>query len=155
MALAQQKYDHTAASMIGLLKYGSGLPFNRLQRLQGNCEIPLAASTQWGIVYAAALLIAAAYEELIRQAAQGEVVYNDDTTVKILELMGERAKKSPPPDDPHEDGSTRTGHVHFGRRANAKASGSRFLQRTPACGRKPERCLGTSRRGIGSADSNV
>lgn len=100
--MGDQKYDHTAASMIGLLKYGSGLPFNRLQRLQGNCEVPLAASTQWGIVYAAALLIAAAYEELIRQAAQGEVVYNDDTTIKILELMGERAKKCPPPEDPHD-----------------------------------------------------
>ena len=37
------KHDHTVASMIGLLKYGSGLPFNRLQ---GSCEIPLAASTQ-------------------------------------------------------------------------------------------------------------
>ena len=105
--MGEAKYDHTVASMIGLLKYGSGLPFNRLRRLQGNCEIPLAASTQWGIVYAAALLMAAAYEELIRQAAQGEVVYNDDTTVKILELMGERAKKSPPADDPHE--SDRTG----------------------------------------------
>jgi hypothetical protein len=104
--VGEQKYDHTAASMIGLLKYGSGLPFNRLQRLQGNCQIPLAASTQWGIVYAVALLIAAAYEELIRQAAQGEVVYNDDTTVKILELMGERAKKSPPPDDPHDPDRT-------------------------------------------------
>ena len=104
--VGEQKYDHTVASMIGLLKYGSGLPFNRLQRLQGNCEIPLAASTQWGIVYAAALLMAAAYEELIRQAAQGEVVYNDDTTVKILELMGQRAKKSPPPDDPHDPDRT-------------------------------------------------
>jgi hypothetical protein len=30
------------------------------------------------------------------------VLHNDDTTVKILELMGERAKKSPPPDDPHD-----------------------------------------------------
>jgi hypothetical protein len=102
----QQKYDHTVASMIGLLKYGSGLPFNRLQRLQGNCAIPLAASTQWGIVDAASLLLVAAYEELIRQAAQGEVVYNDDTTVKILELMGERAKKSPPPEDPHDPDRT-------------------------------------------------
>ena len=100
--MGEQKYDHTVASMIGLLKYGSGLPFNRVRRLQGNCEIPLAASTQWGIVYAAALWMAAAYEELIRQAAQGEVVYNDDTTVKILELMGQRAEKSPPADDPHD-----------------------------------------------------
>jgi len=104
--VGDQKYDTTVASMIGLLKYGSGLPFNRLQRLQGNCEIPLAASTQWSIVSAAALLIAAAYKELIRQAAQGEVVYNDDTTVKILELMGERAEKSPPPDDPHDPDRT-------------------------------------------------
>lgn len=100
--MGEAKYDHTVASMIGLLKYGSGLPFNRLRRLQGSCKIPLAASTQWGIVYAAALLMAAAYEEFIRQAAQGEVIYNDDTTVKILELMGQRAQKSPPPDDPHD-----------------------------------------------------
>lgn len=96
-----QKYDHTVASMIALLKYGSGLPFNRLERLQGTCELPLAASTQWQIVHASSLLLAAAHEELIRQAAQGEVVYNDDTTVKILELMGERVKKSPPVDDEH------------------------------------------------------
>lgn len=101
-----EKYDHTVASMIGLLKYGSGLPFNRLQRLQGNCELPLAASTQWEIVHASSSLLRAAYEELIRQAAQGEVVYNDDTTVKILELMGERARKSPPPNDEHDPGRT-------------------------------------------------
>lgn len=104
--MGQQKYDHTVASMIGLLKYGSGLPFNRVQRLQGSLKIPLAASTQWGIVKAAALLMAFAYEELIRQAAQGEVLYNDDTTVKILELMGQRATKSLPPDDTHDPGRT-------------------------------------------------
>ncbi len=104
--IGERKYDHTVASMIGLLKYGSGLPFNRLQRLQGNCELPLAASTQWEIASAAALLIVAAHEELIRQAAQGDVVYNDDTTVKILELMGERLKKSPPPDDEHDPDRT-------------------------------------------------
>ena len=104
--IGEEKYDPTVASMIGLLKYGSGLPFNRLQRLQGNCQIPLAASTQWGIVYAAALLLAAAYEELIRQASRGEVVYNDDTTVKILELMGQRAEKSPPADDAHDPDRT-------------------------------------------------
>jgi transposase len=104
--ISKQKYDHTVATMIGLLKYGSGLPFNRLQRLQRNFGVPLAASTQWGIVHAAVLLLAAAYEELIRQAAQGEVLHNDDTTVKILELMGARAKHSPPPDDPHHPDRT-------------------------------------------------
>jgi transposase len=82
------KYDATAGSMIGLLKYGSGLPFNRLEGLQGHLEIPLPASTQWDIVQAVATNLAPAFEELIRQAAQGEVLHNDDTTVKILELMG-------------------------------------------------------------------
>jgi len=87
-----KKYDATAASMIALLKYGSGLPFNRLERLQGSLGIPLPASTQWDIVSATASVIAPIYEELIRQAAQGEVLYNDDTTMKILELMGKRAR---------------------------------------------------------------
>jgi transposase len=88
-----QKYDATAGSMIGLLKYGSGLPFNRLEGLQGHLEIPLPASTQWDIVEAVAGQLAPAFDELIRQAAQGEVVHNDDTTVKILELMGEGRSK--------------------------------------------------------------
>ena len=83
-----RKYDATAGSMIGLLKYGSGLPFNRLDGLQGDLGVPLPASTQWDIVQAVATSLAPAFEELIRQAAQGEVLHNDDTTVKILELMG-------------------------------------------------------------------
>lgn len=87
--VGDQKYDETAASMIGLLKYGSGLPFNRLQGLEGNLGIPLPASTQWEIVRDASKQIAPAHEELIRQAAQGEVLHNDDTAAKILSLMKE------------------------------------------------------------------
>ena len=88
-----EKYDATAASMIALLKYGSGLPFNRLQGLQGNLGIPLPASTQWDVVHALAKLIKPVYREFIRLAAQGDVLFNDDTTIKILELMGKRAKQ--------------------------------------------------------------
>ena len=94
-----KKYDATAASMIALLKYGSGLPFNRLQGLQRNMEIPLPASTQWDVIAAFAPSAVPAYEALITQAAQGDVLYNDDTTVKILEFMGERAKKQAFDDD--------------------------------------------------------
>jgi transposase len=86
------KYDATAGSMIGLLKYGSGLPFNRMQGLQGNLGIPLPASTQWDIVHAQAKHLQPVYDELIRQGADGDVIYNDDTTIKILELMGKRAQ---------------------------------------------------------------
>jgi transposase len=82
------KYDESAAAMIGLLKYGCGLPFNRLERLERGLGIPLPASTQWDLVARAAEWLDPAYRELIRQAAQGEVLHNDDTTAKILELMG-------------------------------------------------------------------
>jgi transposase len=92
-AAGDQKYDATAGSMIGLLKYGSGLPFNRLDGLQGDLGVPLPASTQWDVVEAVATSLAPAFAELIRQAAQGEVLHNDDTTVKILELMGERGRQ--------------------------------------------------------------
>jgi transposase len=88
-----RKYSATAGSMIGLLKYGSGLPFNRLEGLQGDLGVPLPASTQWEVVETVAGSLAPVLDELIRQAAQGEVLHNDDTTVKILELMGERTRQ--------------------------------------------------------------
>ena len=49
-----EKYDVTAAAMIALLKYGSGVPFNRLERLEGQLGMPLPAATQWELVEAAA-----------------------------------------------------------------------------------------------------
>jgi hypothetical protein len=92
--VGSQKYDATAGSMIALLKYGSGLPFNRTRRLQGSLGIPLPAATQWDIVHAKAKVIVPAHQELIRQAAQGDVLHNDDTNNKILQFMGERARKA-------------------------------------------------------------
>lgn len=85
--VGEEKYDEASGAMIALLKYGSGLPFNRLQQLQDSCGIPLPASTQWEIVEQVADRIYPVYEELKRQAAQGDVIYNDDTTMKILALM--------------------------------------------------------------------
>lgn len=101
--VGSQKYDATSGSMIALLKYGSGMPFNRNGGLQGSLGVPLPASTQWEIVCAKAEKIAPAYEELICQAAQGEVVYNDDTTVKILELMGARVKEQALAEEAEDD----------------------------------------------------
>src|SRR5262249_18817628 len=50
----ERKYGARAGSMIGLLKYGGGLPFNRLDGLQGGLGVPLPASTQWDVVRAVA-----------------------------------------------------------------------------------------------------
>ena len=85
--IGKEKYDAASAAMIALLKYGSGMPFYRLEQLQGSCGVPMPASTQWEIAEQMANQIYPVYPELIRQAAQGDVVYNDDTTMKILALM--------------------------------------------------------------------
>ncbi|HEY6303196.1 MAG TPA: transposase [Terriglobales bacterium] len=84
-----EKYDETAAAMIAQLKYGSGTPFYRLEQLQGQLGIPLPAATQWEVVEEAAELLKPARDELIRQAAQGEVVHNDDTSMRVLRLARE------------------------------------------------------------------
>jgi hypothetical protein len=89
--MGEEKRDETAASMVAVLKYGSGVPFYRLAGLQANFGIPLPASTQWDMMKQAAAAIQPAYEELIRQAAQGQVLYNDDTSVRILALVRETA----------------------------------------------------------------
>ena len=88
-----EKYDETAAAMIAQLKYGSGVPFNRLEGLQEHLGMPLPATTQWEMVAAAAKLIWPALVELIRQAAQGSVMHNDDTGMRILRLAREPGDK--------------------------------------------------------------
>lgn len=89
--VGEEKYDAAAVAIVGVLKYGTGVPFHRLDNLQESVGVPVAASTQWDMVSGAAPALQPAYDELIHQAAQGDVVYNDDTTVKILEFMGRRA----------------------------------------------------------------
>ncbi len=88
-----EKYEETAVAMIALLKYGTGVPFQRLERLQEHLGMPLPATTQWDLMAAAAKKIGAGLEELIRQAAQGSVMHNDDTSMRILRLTREPGDK--------------------------------------------------------------
>jgi transposase len=82
--IGEEKYDAAAGAIIALLKYGCGLPFYRLESLQQSLAIPLPASTQWDIVGQVAASIDPVYRQLVKDAAQGEILYNDDTIAKIL-----------------------------------------------------------------------
>ena len=87
----EEKYDESAVAMIAQLRYGSGVPFKRMERLQAHLGIPLPAATQWELVEERAEWLRPAWDELIRQAAQDQVVHNDDTGVRILKLAREPA----------------------------------------------------------------
>jgi transposase len=82
-----EKFDSTAVAMIALLKYGAGIPFNRMERLEAQLGIPLPAATQWELTEPAADSLEPIWNELIRHAAQGSVVHNDDTGMRILKLV--------------------------------------------------------------------
>jgi hypothetical protein len=87
--VGDQKYDAAAGAIICTLKYGAGLPFYRLEKLQESLYVPLPASTQWDIAEGVADKVHPAFRELIRQGAQGDIVQNDDTTARVLSLMKE------------------------------------------------------------------
>ena len=89
---ALPKYDSSCASMIALLRYGNGMPHYRLEGLQASLYVPLPDATQWDIVAKAAPSPRAVFEELIRQAAQAPLLHSDDTPMKVLSLMAERAR---------------------------------------------------------------
>lgn len=90
------KYDPTVASTIAALRYGEGLPWNRIQRIQKAAGIPLPASTQWELVRDAIPGgIQAAYDHLLELGAQGELFHKDDTSMCVLELEGKKKRQEP------------------------------------------------------------
>ena len=87
------KYDASCASMLAVLRYGSGVPFYRLEGLQRSLNVPLPDATQWQIVHEAVPAPEAVFDELTRQAAQGDVLHCDDTPAKVLSLVVDRNKR--------------------------------------------------------------
>ncbi|MEM6927811.1 MAG: IS66 family transposase [Myxococcota bacterium] len=84
--VGEEKYDESAAALLALLRYGYGLPLNRLERLGDSLGIPLPSSTQWDVVDRAAEAVEPVWQQLVSQAADGDVVYIDDTHAQILDL---------------------------------------------------------------------
>jgi len=82
-----KKYTDSAAAMLALLKYGCGLPLHRIEKLQASLGQPLPASTQWDLLDASAVILSPVYEALVDKAAQGELIHNDDTTMKVLSFL--------------------------------------------------------------------
>ena len=122
-----EKYDAKAVSMMALLKYGTGVPFNRLEGLQADLGIPLAASTQWETLSEQEEVFSPAYHAFIVAAAQGKILHNDDTHMRVLDPTGlSRAETADPKrkgiftsgivsvDEGHRIALFFTGHKHAG-----------------------------------------
>lgn len=79
------KYSPSAVSMIGVLKYGTGMPFFRLARLQERLGVPLPWSTQYELVGDASQSLQPVVDQLWQLAAQADLVFVDDSPMPILQ----------------------------------------------------------------------
>lgn len=82
----QEKHSANVAPMLAVMRYGYGLPMNRIEQMQQDCGVPLPAGTQWELLYPHAQELEPAFDEFLNQAACSDVFYNDDTTARILAL---------------------------------------------------------------------
>jgi hypothetical protein len=80
------KYGPNVGVMLGLLRYGAGLPMYRLAKWQTCFGGPLPASTQWEPIAAAAPTPQVIYQALISLAAQAQLLHNDDTPMRVQSL---------------------------------------------------------------------
>ena len=92
--MGDQKYDITTAVIIAMIKYGVGTPFYRLARLQHAVGIPMPPGTQWKVLYSNIAGPEAVFVELTRQAAQGDLLHNDDTTAKVLAFLRKKTESA-------------------------------------------------------------
>jgi transposase len=101
-----EKYDPSVASVVATLRYGEGMPWYRLQRIQHFAGVPLSASKQWELVRDAAERgPRVIFEHLVGLGAQGELLQNDDTPMQVLELTQKLKHQQPlREDDPDRRG---------------------------------------------------
>ena len=83
------KYDPQVGPMLGYLRFGTGVPHYRLDRMQVDLGVRLPASTQWELMAQAGQALEPVHEALITLAAQGKVIHNDDTTMRVQSLTKE------------------------------------------------------------------
>jgi Transposase IS66 family len=85
----EARYDATCDATIALMRYGGGLPWHRQAGLQAMGEAPLGEATMWERCEATADAAMGIFLRLMRLAADGEVMYTDDTWVRILSCLKE------------------------------------------------------------------
>lgn len=85
--VGSERYDATADVAITLARYGAGMPFHRLARLQESCGVPLCESVQFERCETVADAALPVFLKMRELAANGDVIHTDDTRVKILDCI--------------------------------------------------------------------
>jgi hypothetical protein len=92
--IGNEKYDAGFKALIVLQKYFVAVPFYRQERFQHIVGFPLSDATQWDLVEQVAGCAYKTFDALVVEAANGENINNDDTKLRIQEVIKE-IKKDP------------------------------------------------------------
>src|SRR5215510_9310278 len=85
----QEKYSARARAVLALARYYLGVPLYRLQSYQVLVGVPVPDATQWDQIEHVGNCAYPVFKYFEQLAAQGEVVYQDDTPARILALIEE------------------------------------------------------------------
>jgi hypothetical protein len=85
----EEKYSPRARAVLAVSRYSLGLPFYRVAGYQAMLGVPVPDATQWDQIERVADCGDVVLAHLECLAAQGEVIYQDDTSVRILSLIDE------------------------------------------------------------------
>jgi hypothetical protein len=87
-----EKYSPRARAVLAVGRYYLGLPLYRMASYQAMLGVPVADATQWDQIERVADCGYVVFAHLECLAAQGELIYQDDTSVRILSLMEENSQ---------------------------------------------------------------
>src|SRR5216683_858328 len=85
----EEKYSPRARAVLVVGRYYLGLPFYRVEGYQAMLGVPIPDATQWDQIEKVGDCCYVVFELLETLAAQGELIHQDDTSVRIVTLIKE------------------------------------------------------------------
>src|SRR6185436_2605042 len=84
-----EKYTARARAVLALARYYLGVPWHRLEGFQALVGVPVPDATQWDQGEIVGDCTHPIFKWLEKEAAQGEVIFQDDTPGRVLTLIEE------------------------------------------------------------------
>jgi len=85
----EEKYSARARAVLVVSRYYLGLPLYRVEAYQAMLGVPVPDATQWDQIEQVGDCAYVVFEQMEQVAAQGELIFQDDTAVRIISLMQE------------------------------------------------------------------
>lgn|GEM_PF-45066 len=85
----EEKYSARARAVLAVSRYYLGLPLYRVEAYQAMLGVPVPDATQWDAIEKVGDCAYVVFAQMEQVAAQGELIWQDDTAVRILSLMQE------------------------------------------------------------------